>query len=151
MFLDCFHHRQILALAVDALIRVGMLDLHEAEDASSTGRNPRYLRTVLEGGIPALIYVSGPHRDEWIISVALWPDADAEKIMHISSSRLRAGGAFAWGWLNRWQFDGESFDIERFHDARVHVAPDRRTAIVALCRRGEGHVRSLLRQNDQAA
>ena len=151
MLLGSFHHRHVLALAVDALIRADMLDLHERDEASSTGHNPRYLRTVLTGGIPALIYLSGPHRDEWIVSIALWPNVGAERIMHLSSSGLRVGGAPAWGWLNRWQYEGESFGIERFHDARMHVAPERRAAIVALSAPGEGYVESLLRQCARAA
>lgn len=122
----------LLSIARDALLAADTIDINEPEAPSAERSQGRFVRLTLEGGTPALIYVSRCYRDEWIVSIALRPTADAEQHMANSAAGPLAGEAFAWGWLNRWQQDGCAIAIERFHDARLYVASSRWAAIVAM-------------------
>ena len=125
-------HRLLLAVAVDRLVDAGILELDEPEVPFEERHQYRYLRTTIDGDIPALICLSRPYKDQWTVTIALWPSDDAEPRMGVMNAREAPGGAFAAGWLNRWQFKRARFDIEHFHNARALVNRDRRKRIAAI-------------------
>jgi hypothetical protein len=115
-----------------AALAHGLLDIGDAHCSPQERFRGRAQRITLADGTPALIYVGPCWRDEWIISLTLWPKPDAEEYVSTSAANARAGDVFAWGWLNRWQYHGRAIGIARFHDARAYVAPTRRDELAVL-------------------
>lgn len=125
-------HASLMLIAKGGALAHGLLDVRDPHGSFRERFQGRSKRLTLEDGTPALIYVGNCYRDEWIISVTLWPTPDAEEHVSASGAHARAGEVFAWGWLNRWQHDGRAIGIERFHDARAYVASGRRAALAAI-------------------
>lgn len=128
MSLPSLNH-SMLSLARDAVLARGIVDVHERETNAQDPSRARFLELKLGDRTPALIYVSGCYRDEWIASIALCPTPSAREHMHISTAGRMAGEVFAWGWFNRWERDGQAICIERFHDASIFVTGSRGTGL----------------------
>jgi hypothetical protein len=125
-------HLSLMKIGKAAALTHGLLDVSDPHCSFRERFQGRSKRIALEDGTPALIYVGPCWRDEWITSITLWPTPKAEEHVFISGANARAGEVFAWGWLNRWQYDGRAIGIERFHSARAYVAPARRAELAAL-------------------
>ena len=100
-----FDNRLVLALVADFLTNEGYLVLHELECADYERHTRRFFRCTLDGDIPALILLSPCYRDEWTISVVLWP-MESGKSAPCFETEEHTGLAYFRGWLNRWMFDG---------------------------------------------
>lgn len=122
----------LLSIAGDRLLTAATIDINEPEAPFNNYGSSRFLCSAFNNETPALIFVSRCYRNEWIGSIALWPTADAEQHMPISAAGSLAGEVFAWGWLNRWQYDRRAIGIERFHDARTYVASGRKADLAAI-------------------
>lgn len=125
-------HMSLMEMAKAAALAHGLLDIGDANCSSQERFHGRSARITLADGTPALIYVGPCWRDEWIISITLWPTVDAEAHVSTSAANARAGEVFAWGWLNRWQHHGRAIGIERFRSARAYVAPARKADLAVL-------------------
>ena len=132
MLLNVYYNRLILSLAADSLLNSGHLNLHEPEREVSERDEGRFFMRTFDLDIPALIYIRRCYRDEWIISVALWPTLDAEAHMRASNPCAKAGAAFFSGWLNRWMKKGEGFGIETFHDAVAYISSPHRARLAEI-------------------
>ncbi|WP_294335864.1 hypothetical protein [uncultured Sphingomonas sp.] len=125
-------HMSLMELCRTAALAHGLINIGDTECAAQERFCGRAKRVELADGTPALIYVGPCWRDEWIVSITLWPASDAEEHVSTSAANARAGEVFAWGWLNRWQYHGRTIGIERFDDARAYVAPARRGDLAVL-------------------
>ena len=124
----------LLCIARDAMLNAGFVDINEPEADLRQPSPERFLRATLLGGVPALIFVARRPREEWRVSIALWPAEGAEEYMSLGSAGARAGEAFACGWLNTWHCPG-TISVERFHDAVAYVAPHRKPMVDAAVAR----------------
>lgn len=125
MLISPSDHHALISVAKNILIDSKALDINEPECDFKDRSKGRTVHTTLPDGSPAVVYCGSRYRDEWVVSIALWPTADAEKHMATGNANERAGQVFAYGWVNRWQFDGRSFAIERFSGPRGHVDAQR--------------------------
>lgn len=119
-----YTNRLAIALAIDALVSLGQLNLFEHESPDSRKKCGRLFSVILDGDIPALIYLGGLYRDEWKIAVALWPGVDTPEWVHVTNAPKRPDEAYFCGWLNRWQFQGTKFAVEMFHDTCAYIQPE---------------------------
>ena len=124
-----YTNRLVIALAADALLRLGHISLLEQESLNSCRKSGRHISVILDGDIPALIYLGGLHLDEWKIAVSLWPGENAAELVHVCNAPKRPGEAYFYGWLNRWQFQGTRFAVEMFHDTRAYIQPEHRRRV----------------------
>ena len=138
-------HRLLLAIAVDHLVSAGMLKIDEPNVPFEKRYEYGCLRTTIDGSIPALVCLSRPYKDEWTITIALWPSADAESRMGVTRPLAPPGEVYAGGWVNRWQFHGRNFGVELFHDARASLNRDRRERIAAIAVPADGEAAQLMR------
>lgn len=125
-------YMSLMELGRAAALAHCLLNIGDADCAPHKHISGRAKRIRLADETPALIYVGPYWRDEWFMSMTLWPSSDAEEYVHVSRADARAGEVFAWGWLNRWQYHGSAIGIERFHDSRAYVAPARRADLTVL-------------------
>jgi len=125
-------HMSLIEMGRAAALVHGLLDIGDPDCTLQERFRGQSKRITLADGTPALVYVGPCWRDEWIISITLWPMSEAEEHVSTIAANARAGEVFAWGWLNRWQYDGSAIGIERFHDARAYVAPARRAELAVL-------------------
>lgn len=129
MLISPSDHHALISAAKNILSDSKALDINEQECDFKDRSNGRTVHTTLTGGIPAVVYCGPRYRDEWVVSIALWPTTNAAQHMATGNANERAGQVFAYGWVNRWEFDGRSFGIERFSGARGHVDAQRKSQI----------------------
>jgi len=123
----------LLARARDELVRLEVLDPQELEcDFPDRDKGRHVVRVTLEGDISALIYLSRCYRDEWIISIAIQPQPEAEKHMAGRRANQRAGEVFAWGWVNRWQNKERVLAFERFSDHAGYTSLEGKKILASL-------------------
>lgn len=125
------YHRTLIDDATEIAVHCGLVNLNDA-DVPFERRGAGQLIHAEVMGVPALIYVSGCYRDEWIVSVALWPKPGAEESMSVGNAGAKNGEVYAYGWVNRWRFEGRALHIEAFHDAPIYVSNKRLKDIAAV-------------------
>lgn len=125
-------HMSLMEISRAEALAHGLLDIGNPNCAGHERFQGRSKRITLADETPALIYVGPCWRDEWVISITLWPRDDAEKHASTGAANARAGEVFAWGWLNRWQYHGRAIGIERFPNSRGYVASTRRVELATL-------------------
>jgi hypothetical protein len=124
-------HRLLLSLAANEAVKRGYVTYEGVACDERNSRAEAWFEMLVDGDIPALVYVNQWYRDECIISIALWPAEGGREAMRNGGANANAGEAFARGWLNRWDQSG-NIAIEDFADFEVFCSKARQARLLSI-------------------
>ena len=124
-------HRLLLSLAANEAVKRGYVTYEGVACDERHSRAEVWFEMLVDGDIPALVYVNQWYRDECIISIALWPAEGGREAMRNGRANANAGEGFARGWLNRWA-PGGAVAIEDFADFKVFCSKARQARMLSI-------------------